>query len=380
MPHPEHELLVVRRPGRPPLDLGRDTYALLGLVFDAVTLDGAVAALLESVEHGRRCFVSTPNVNFVATAQRDRPFRQSVLRSDLSLADGMPIVWAARLVGLPIHERVAGSDLFQALRDGPRALRVYFFGGPDGVAQRACERLAADAGRMRCVGFDAPGFGSVEAMSGSDRLDRINASGTEFLVVALGAKKGQAWIEHNLDRLRPMAVSHLGAVVNFVAGSVARAPRAVARLGLEWLWRIGQEPALWRRYARDGLRLAHLMATQVLPLALALRRQRASPSAAQQARITSADRGAITVLKLGGAWCAEALPSLREALAKCLREGQTVQLDLTEVTAVDAGFVALLLRVDCWQGSPGLLDTRLPVPPGPARIFRLCGASDLLSP
>jgi N-acetylglucosaminyldiphosphoundecaprenol N-acetyl-beta-D-mannosaminyltransferase len=255
---------------------------------------------------------------------------------------------------------------------------VYFFGGPDGVAQRACEQLAADAGPMRCVGFDAPGFGTVEAMSGSDRLERINASTADFLVVALGAKKGQAWIEHNLDRLRPMVVSHLGAVVNFVAGSVARAPRTVARLGLEWLWRIGQEPALWRRYAGDGLTLAHLTATQVLPLAVAMRRQRGLPAAVQPARITSADRGAVTVLALSGAWCNDALPVLRQALAQRLRDGRTVQLDLAEVTAIDAGFVALALRVDCWQGGPGLIDAQRPVPPGAARTFRLCGAADLL--
>jgi len=86
-------------------------------------------------------------------------------------------------------------------------------------------------------------------------LQAINASQADFLVVALGAKKGQAWILHNLEHLQVPVVSHLGAVVNFVAGTVQRAPAAWQRAGLEWLWRIKEEPALFGRYWNDGLAL-----------------------------------------------------------------------------------------------------------------------------
>src|SRR5690606_13363441 len=117
--------------------------------------------------------------------------------------DGMPLVWIARLLGLPIRERVAGSTLFEALRHGEARrtsaglLSVYFFGGPDGVAERADEKLNASTSWLRCVGYRSPGFASIEEMSDAETIDAINASNADFIVVALGAKKGQTWIERN---------------------------------------------------------------------------------------------------------------------------------------------------------------------------------------
>ena len=247
----------------PAVDFDREVYCVLGLPVDAVDMDGAVAAVRRAAASGRRCMVSTPNLNFLAGALSDPAFRDSVLESDLCLADGMPLVWVARALGLPIRSRVAGSDLFAALAKHPGPpLRVYFFGGPDGAAQAACERVNANAHGLRCVGFDSPGFVSIEAMSDAPRIARINGSGAQFVVAALGARKGQAWLRHNRAQLRAPVLCHLGAVVNFAAGRVRRAPAWLQRLGLEWLWRIGQEPALWRRYAGDGLALLRLMATR----------------------------------------------------------------------------------------------------------------------
>ena len=98
----------------------------------------------------------------------------------------------------------------------------------------------------------------------------MNAARPDFLVVSLGAAKGQAWIMRNLHRLDVPLVSHLGAVVNFVAGEVRRAPRWMQRSGLEWAWRVKEEPALLRRYAGDALRL--------LPLAWRERAARRRPA------------------------------------------------------------------------------------------------------
>ncbi|OJU87191.1 MAG: hypothetical protein BGO13_09520 [Burkholderiales bacterium 66-5] len=241
---------------------------IAGLPFDVIDTAGAAERLARAMRDGQRLFLSTPNLNFLVTAQRDAVFRQSVVESDLSVADGMPVVWLARLQGTPLPERVAGSTLFDQLRAGAgqavlgRAIKVYFFGGPPGVAQQACERLnaehAAGRGQMRCVGWHTPGFGPVEQMAAPEVIAAINASGADFLVVALGAQKGQAWILQNRARLQVPVVSHLGAVVNFVAGTVQRAPPAWQRWGLEWLWRIRQEPQLFKRYWGDGWALLGL--------------------------------------------------------------------------------------------------------------------------
>eukprot|EP01038_Epipyxis_sp_PR26KG_P003480 gene3480-biopygen2582 len=109
----------------------------------------------------------------------------------------MPIVWVARLMGVPVPERVSGADVFERLgRPGSSPLSTYFFGGPPGGAANACARLNDARGPLTCLGFDAAGFGDIDDMSAQATLDRINASGADFLVVALGATKGQAWIEH----------------------------------------------------------------------------------------------------------------------------------------------------------------------------------------
>ena len=242
----------------------RHCVTVAGLPFDVVDTAGAVERLCAAMRDGQRLFLSTPNLNFLVAAQRDDAFRQSVLESDLSVADGMPVLWLARLQGTPLPERVAGSTLFEQLRQGAgqallgRPIKVYFFGGPPGVAEAACAVLNAEAGFMQGVGAHGPGFGTIEEMSTPEVIAAINASGADFLVVALGARKGQAWIMHNRAQLTVPVVSHLGAVVNFVAGTVQRAPLVWQRWGLEWLWRIRQEPALFKRYWGDGWALLGL--------------------------------------------------------------------------------------------------------------------------
>jgi N-acetylglucosaminyldiphosphoundecaprenol N-acetyl-beta-D-mannosaminyltransferase len=218
--------------------------------------------------------LSTPNLNFAMTALHDEAFRDSVIDSDLVVADGMPLVWVARLLGVPLRERVAGSTLLEALRAGPpdAPLKVYFFGGAEGVAEAAAARVNATPCGLSCVGWESPGTGTAEALSRPESIRRIAASGADFLVVSLGAKKGQAWIARNRAQLGVPVVSHLGAALNFIAGSVSRAPAWMQRTGLEWLWRIKEEPALWRRYVGDGLAFARILATRVLPLASRARR------------------------------------------------------------------------------------------------------------
>lgn len=244
----------------------RRTVHLFGLPFDRMTLQDTLAAVRRACATRRRLFVSTANVNFVVLAQHNPAFRQSLLDSDLCVADGAPIVWISRLLGRPLPERVAGADLFEALRavsDAP-PVGVYFFGGPPGVAERACAVLRHERRGVHCVGFECPGFGDVASMSSREIIDRINAAAPDFVVVALGAVKGQAWIQANRSRLEAPVLSHLGAVVNFVAGTVERAPRWVARIGFEWLWRVLQEPALARRYVGDFFALLRLLGAELL--------------------------------------------------------------------------------------------------------------------
>jgi N-acetylglucosaminyldiphosphoundecaprenol N-acetyl-beta-D-mannosaminyltransferase len=354
------EALIVRAAvGRRELDLGRDVHALLGLVFDRIDLDGAVRHIQHCVATRRPCFLSTPNVNFVAAAAHEREFRGSVLRSDLSVADGFPIVLAARWMGLAFPGRVAGADLFERLQHSGRAaqqqpIKLFLFGGPPGVGAQAAAQLNAQAQGFECVGHDEGGFGDVEAMSTDATIERINASGAEFVLVALGAKKGQAWIERNRARLHAPVISHLGAVINFAAQSIVRAPTWMQRLGLEWVWRIVQEPQLWRRYWSDSQMLVGTVLTRLLPWS-ARRWLRRLPSGAHQApqfRVETVQSGQ-AVITLAGDWRGNADQSaLRMTLADLLRAGSSVEFDLSAAPALDSALLGLMAVIDAWQVSP----------------------------
>ena len=361
-----------------PVDFGRPVHCLLGLPIDATDTAGALARIRAAAAARRRCFLSTPNLNFLVASQGDAAFRNSVIGSDLSVADGMPLVWLGRLLGIPLAERVAGSTLFEALRaDAAHPLNVYFFGGPEGVAAEACRRLNEEGMGLHCVGHRYPGFGSLDAMSVDEVIADINASGADFLVVALGARKGQEWIVRNLPRLTVPVVSHLGAVVNFVAGSVSRAPRWMQRSGLEWLWRIKEEPGLWRRYWADGIALFRLLFTCVLPHAVHRRLYplREAPAPLLE-RVEECGR---TVLRLQGACHAGNLDPVRAAFMALADTPEQLLLDLRGVEDADSAFVALVMLLHSHRSLGGLPFAATGIRGDAARIFRWCRADDALT-
>jgi N-acetylglucosaminyldiphosphoundecaprenol N-acetyl-beta-D-mannosaminyltransferase len=326
------------------VDFQRDVYCLLGLPFDALDMESAARRIRQAVAQRTPCFFSTPNLNFLIGCRAGRGFRDSVIQSDLSIADGMPIVWIARLLGLPIHERVAGSDLFDYLRKtSDHGMSVYFFGGMQGVAAEACRRLNAESSGMTCAGHECPGFGSIEDMSGDESIKKINASGADFLLVSLGAQKGQAWIIRNRARISVPVISHLGAVLNFVAGSVNRAPIWMRRTGLEWLWRMLEEPALWRRYFRDGVALTMLLVTRIIPYAWHLAWRRPELNQNATSNIETHESETVIVINLRGAWGRRDLMPLRECFSGVARAGKDVCIDASGVTYIDSAFAGLLV-------------------------------------
>jgi N-acetylglucosaminyldiphosphoundecaprenol N-acetyl-beta-D-mannosaminyltransferase len=333
----------------------RDIHCLLGLPFDAIDMAGAEGRIRDAAIHRKRFFFSTPNLNFILACISDVEFRDSVLQSDLSIADGMPIVWMAWLLNIGIRERVAGSTLFEVLRKKSRPqMSVYFFGGPDGVAEKAAAQLVPEKGSLTCVGYQSPGFGSIEDMSVDTVVQRINASKADILIAALGARKGQAWIQRNRPRLEVPVVCHLGAVVNFVAGTVRRAPVWMQKTGLEWLWRVKEEPALYRRYLKDGMALASLLFTRVLPYACFLMVRKVDARELAAARLEELATGAKYRIRLYGAWTHANIAPLRDCFSRAAQAGTQVELELSEVTYVDSAFMGLLMILQGRQKQQGL--------------------------
>ena len=326
--------------------LNRNVWCVLGLPFDVVTLTEAVDKVERSVRDSERLFFSTPNLNFLITSLSDSDFFQSVVDSDLIVADGMPIIWMAKLLGVPLTERVAGSDVFASLshQQGLNTkISVFFFGGQQGVAEQASLKLNESSGSMSCCGFYDPGFVSIEEMSTQEIIDYINITNPDFLLVALGAKKGQAWIQKNRQKLKVPVNSHLGAVVNFVAEHVERAPVIWQRFGLEWLWRIRQEPALWKRYLFDGLVFIRLLLFKVLPLAIYDRRLKRSPAFHASLSIDHKESDS-NVIMLRGSVHFAALESIMHCFTNVLNDkSDSVILDCSQLEYIDGAFIGTLM-------------------------------------
>jgi N-acetylglucosaminyldiphosphoundecaprenol N-acetyl-beta-D-mannosaminyltransferase len=278
-----------------------------------------------------------------------------VIHSELSIADGMPIVWMAKLLGVPITARVAGSSLVDVLdRTGGlnAKLKVYFFGGPDGVAEAACAALNARNSGLECVGFQSPGFVSVSEMSAQSRIDAINSCAPDFVIVALGAKKGQEWIELNRSKIDAPVISHLGAVVNFVAGSVARAPLWMQRTGLEWLWRIMEEPALWNRYWRDGLGLLELLLINLLPHAVWRLSHRSLIG--RGGKVSFIESDSVCQISVTGSCGDLIIESLRSSFKNVAKARKKCLIDVSRAEYLGAGFFGLILMLKKYQDIHGL--------------------------
>jgi len=321
-------------------------YSLLGLPFHAVSLEQAALQIEDAIKNQQKCFVSTPNLNFVMMAKQDELFYQSVIKSDLIVADGMPIVWAAKLLNIPISERVAGSDVFQFLyaREASPKIRVFFFGGEKGIAQQAHEVMNAQSHGMESCGYHDPGFVPVGQMSSDDIINKINLAKPDFIVVALGARKGQHWIMHNQSKLNAPVISHLGAVINFVAGHVQRAPTSWQRIGLEWVWRIKQEPKLFQRYAQDGFGLVAQFFLNILPL-MVYQRYLAMTSKNKPSAIEVEQNNGHFHLLLKGHLNLAYLDQFDGIIAEILGATHEVIIDMQQLFFVDSAVIARLQHV-----------------------------------
>ena len=164
----------------------------------------------------------------------------------------MPLLWAARLLGKPLPEKVSGSDFVPPLleRAAERGWRVYLIGGAPGVAALARDKLLERMPSLQVVGVDAPRIEPGDAPELRDPIvERIRAASPDIVLVALGAPKQEIWIDEVRDTLRPAVLLGVGASLDFVAGTAVRAPRWMSNAGLEWLFRLNSEPRrLLRRY------------------------------------------------------------------------------------------------------------------------------------
>lgn len=200
-------------------------------------------------------FIVTPNVDHVVMYQQRAELRAAYSDASLVLADGAPIVFAARLVGRSLPERVAGSDLVpRLLASTNKPLRVFLLGAAPGVGQQAAQKIGQRWSHVEVVGTYSPPLGFENDDAENVRvLAMINAAAPDLLVLGLGAPKQELWIHRHHGQLRAKVALCVGATIDFLAGHRRRSPVWMRRAGLEWLHRVCSEPRrLFARYARDA--------------------------------------------------------------------------------------------------------------------------------
>jgi N-acetylglucosaminyldiphosphoundecaprenol N-acetyl-beta-D-mannosaminyltransferase len=219
---------------------------------DSVTFAGALDAIDALVSRGHGGTVFTPNVDHVVQAEENVRFRDAYAAAALSLVDGMPVLWASRLMGSPLPEKVSGSDLVVPLleRAAVRGWRVFFLGGLPGAAEDARDLLVARIPGLCIVGVASPKVDVDGALSAHDAIvDVLREARPDLVLVALGAPKQELFSHAIAERMRPAVLVGVGGTLDFIAGKVRRAPPWMSASGLEWLYRLGQEPRrMWRRY------------------------------------------------------------------------------------------------------------------------------------
>ncbi len=235
--------------------------SLFGMKIDALDMGQSVDSLQNwlGAPRGAACrYVVTPNVDHAVMFQTSERLRAAYAGASLILADGAPIVLAARLLGRSLPERVAGSDLAPALFDriagGDEVVRVFLLGAAPGVAERAAANVAARWKNVNVVGTLSPPLGFERDAQQNERiLDAVAAAKPDVLVVGLGAPKQELWVHAHADRLEAKVALCVGATIDFLAGEKRRAPRWMRRVGLEWFHRLASEPGrLAKRYLRDA--------------------------------------------------------------------------------------------------------------------------------
>lgn len=248
-----------------------DRVRLFGMELDSVTLDSAAERLLNWVECGdRRCqYVVTPNLDHAVLFRDNSHLRDAYSSASMVVADGWPLVTAARLLGRSVPERVAGSDLvprvFEETQRRGIQRSVFLLGAATGVADEAARVIESRWPLCRVVGTFSPPMGFEDDDREEQKIvDAINKVAPDILIVGFGAPKQELWLKRSHHAVQVGVALAAGATIDFFAGRQRRAPMWMRRLRLEWMHRLLQDPRrLTKRYARDAFEFPRLMYREI---------------------------------------------------------------------------------------------------------------------
>ena len=222
---------------------------VLGVPFDAVTMEEAVAKAKKLLKEEGQHIICTPNPEIVMEAQKDQELMNILHEADMVVPDGIGVVWASKYSEIRLTERVAGYDLGQNLMAELAATgeTFYFFGGAPGVASTAARKMMKKYPGLKVVGVHNGYFDEKEEKR---IIQDIKTKSPSILLVGLGAPKQEKWIYDNIRLTGAKVAIGVGGSFDVMAGNVKRAPKIFQKLGLEWFHRLITQPTRWKRMMR----------------------------------------------------------------------------------------------------------------------------------
>jgi N-acetylglucosaminyldiphosphoundecaprenol N-acetyl-beta-D-mannosaminyltransferase len=233
--------------------MNKKKISLFNIKIDNLTIEETTASIEKFIQEKRGPYlVLTPNVHHINLLQKDRVFQEIYANSSLIIPDSTPLIWASKILGKPLKAKVSGSDLlpYFCRIAAEKKYRLFFLGAAPGVACKAARVLTLKNPGLQVVGFHSPPYGFEHDEGENKRILRlIGEADPDALFVGLGPPKQEKWAWGHKEELLGRVVICVGAAFDFVAGKIKRAPDPIQKLGLEWAFRLIQEPRrLYKRY------------------------------------------------------------------------------------------------------------------------------------
>ena len=235
----------------------RSKVNILGLELDRLNMTEVMSKIDRFVQEDEPRQVVTVNLQFMSLARKNEAFQAIVNRADMVVADGMPLVWVSKMKGAPIASRVTGHDILQECAElaSNKGYSIFLLGGAPGRAQESAQSLSERYPGLRVYGTHHGTFSDMGVAERQDELTRqIREFDPDILLVGLGCPKQEYWIHNYMDEVGVPVCVGVGGVFDVLTGRLHRAPGWMQRCGIEWIYRLKQEPGrLWKRYFLDDL-------------------------------------------------------------------------------------------------------------------------------
>lgn len=240
-----------------------DKQLLLNTYVNNVSMDETVQAIEGMIAANKKSYVVAINADVVMKIETDTYLKKVVDEADMVLVDGQPLVWISKWHKRPVKARISGSDLVPELCKvaAVKGYSIFIIGGADGIAEKAKKNLETKYSNINVVGTYAPPFGFEKDEIELEKINKIVSDvHPDLLIACFGCPKQEKWIYENYKKYDATVSICAGATVDFLAGNVKRAPKWMSNHGLEWLYRVTQDPRrLLKRYLVDDVKIIGLI-------------------------------------------------------------------------------------------------------------------------